>query len=56
MAQEFHKFKTKLTLEELGLQLLIFQSLKNNHKVTNMIFFIPWINKYIINEDNDKYI
>jgi hypothetical protein len=46
----------KITLAELGIELMVMKSLQNNSEMLRMIFFILGIDQDVINEDHDKLV
>jgi hypothetical protein len=56
MAQEFYCIQPKFTLGELGVQVVVSQSLKDNMKVFDMIFWSFRVDQDVVNEDHNKFV
>lgn len=56
VTQECRRLKPKLKLRELDIKFSVLECLNNYSEVTSMIVFVPLINYYVINEDDNKYI
>jgi hypothetical protein len=56
MTQKFDDIKPEFTLREFGIQRVISQTLKNNVKMSSMIFRIFRIDQNIIDKNHDEFI
>jgi hypothetical protein len=56
MSQEAYFLKPELTFGELDIQLVSSQLFQDYPQVLTMLFGASRIDKYVVNEDNDKLI
>jgi hypothetical protein len=56
MSKKQNFLQPKITLAELGIELMVMKSLQNNSEMLRMIFFTLGIDQDGINEDHDKLV
>jgi hypothetical protein len=56
VAQKFHTIQPEFTFGELGIKLMISQTLKDNLEMFGMLLLISGINKDIINKDQYEFV